>query len=240
MGGVRMNKFWKIAGNALWNILLYSLVSIVFKLDLFHGNMVQKIAGWILLFVCLFDVGLNIKKILFSSGTQNLKVEEKKSLKSISKVVEKNNSKVFKKQIRTLLAQIKRMDDREKRLDEVLEDHFGASSLSYNKFSQTIEGVNQAFIENIKAILDRISLFDEEGYKILHQEHKEYTDEIIPYQKQIQDVDAKLEENEKIIEKLNRLGEEVTQLKETYTPIDQLPAMQEVNELIDQTKLYKQ
>lgn len=39
---------------------------------------------------------------------------------------------------------------------------------------------------------------------------------------------------------MDRLLLEVTGLNESQVPIDQLPAMQEINELIEQTRLYRQ
>jgi hypothetical protein len=104
---------------------------------------------------------------------------------------------------------------------------------------RTVDLVQDLFLDNVQQILNRINVFDEPGYKYLLSRHLEYTDAVKPYQASFNYVADKLADNEQILSKLDELILEITHLEASRTPIDQLPVMQEINELIEQTKLYK-
>lgn len=162
------------------------------------------------------------------------------TMTQIKKQIEGTRPKAFKKEMRMLSSQEERMENKMDSLDRALKDYFGDSVISYNKFAGTIEGVQQVYSENTQKILKRIDVFDEEGYNDIFRRHQEYTDAIKLYQQHFDYVKERLDENEQILARLDKLLLEVNNLNDTKTPIDQLPAMQEISELIDQTKLYRQ
>lgn len=157
----------------------------------------------------------------------------------LAREIRSTPAKSFKKEMRLLSSQTERMDSKLDSLDRALQDYFG-NSISYNKFAGTVLAVDQVFVDNSEKILRRIDVFDEEGYNDLFRRHQEYTDAIKPYQEHFDYVKAHLDENERILSQLDKLMLEVNNLNDTRTPIDQLPAMQEINDLIEQTKLYRQ
>lgn len=158
----------------------------------------------------------------------------------IRKKIAQTPAKAFKKEMRQLNSQTERMQNKLESLDRSLKNYFGDSVISYQKFAGTIQTVEKVFADNSEKILQRIDIFDEEGYNDLFRRHEEYTDAIQPYQAHFAYIQKRLQENEEILTRMDRLLLEVNHLNESSTPIDQLPAMQEISDLIEQTKLYQQ
>lgn len=175
-----------------------------------------------------------------SQAQTGTSMADRKSLESVEDEIRRTSPGPFKKQMRQLEAQTDRMMEKLKSLDRVIGDYFGQSRISYSKFMASVNAVCSVFEENAGKILKRISIFDRKGYEDLYARHQENTDAAKPYQASFDYVDEKLQENERILSRLDQLLLEVNQLSDSAVPIEELPAMQELSELIGQTKLYQQ
>ncbi|MBF0578301.1 hypothetical protein IM774_00530 [Erysipelotrichaceae bacterium RD49] len=165
---------------------------------------------------------------------------DEEQLNQTLKAVKKANPKVFKKEMRELDNQCLRMEKKSEQLDQALKSYFDGSRISYAKFAGTINRCLNLFDENVTQILNRIAIFDEDGYEHLFKTHQEYTDAIEPYQETFDAIGADLKNNEEILSRFDRLLQEVNNLSNPNANLEDLPAMQELGELIDQTKLYRQ
>ncbi|MCF0246936.1 MAG: hypothetical protein HUJ55_08975 [Ileibacterium sp.] len=201
-----------------------------------------SILGIALLVVCI--AGFLIAK---KAGDQKTKpsgtvsaIESGDSVRQAKKLVDSTLPKAMKKQMRTLKSQTERLEKKQAMVDEALKNYFGESSISYDKFARTVMAVENLFLDNTVKIVNRINIFDEDGYKDVYSKHLEYTSAIDPYKEHFNYVDSRLEDNEMILQKMDKLLLEVNQLNDSQVPIEQMPIMQEINELIEQTKLYKQ
>lgn len=230
----------KTKSKQIWIVLAVTLITLVLSallhLKLFSGSLMQNLGGWVLLAVWLV-ISAVLLKTKKDDKPQPLGIQKIRQLK---KTVEKTPPKAFKKEMRNLNSQVDRLISRDEGLEKALKNHFGETSITTTKFLNTVTQVENLFINNTQKILERISLFDQEGYQNIFARHLEYTSAVVPYNEAFAYVDRKLNENEKILQKLDRLALEVSGLHENTVPIDQLPAMQEINELIEQTKLYRQ
>lgn len=230
----KSKQIWRVAGLSVLALVL----ALVLHLRLVSGSLMQNIGGWVLLVLWLIASVLLLQKK--SGSEKNVPASGIQKIRALKKTVDRTPPKAFKKEMRTLESQVDRLMSRDEALEKSLKNHFGDTSITTGKFLNTVNQVENLFITNSQKILERINLFDQEGYQNIFARHQEYTSAVVPYNEAFAFVDRKLNENEKILQKLDRLALEVTGLHESTTPIDQLPAMQEINELIEQTKLYRQ
>lgn len=149
------------------------------------------------------------------------------------------NPKCFQQQIQTSASQLQRLDDKLIHLDNALKAYFGGSQISYSKYKRAIEGLDALYLDNLQKLMNRISVFDYAGYTSLLSAQKEYTPEFAPYTASIEYVNQKVDDNEKILASLDHLLLEVAKLDDTTLALEDLSAMREIQELIENTKLYK-
>lgn len=170
---------------------------------------------------------------------QSLSLINKEAVEQLSKRVNKTNPKSFKKQMRELENQCDRMSAKMDQLDQAINDYFGDSRISIAKFANSINGGIAVFEQNVERILSRINIFDQDGYEHLFKTHQEYSDQIQPYQASFDAVDEDLKLNQEILARFDKLLMEVHKLSDPKVELSDLSAMQELDTLIDQTKLYR-
>lgn len=147
----------------------------------------------------------------------------------------------FKEDIQTTLQQIKRITYKHETLQEILNNYFNPGEMAYAKFNNTIHTTNCLFFDNVNKMLNRMMIFNQDEYN-------EYIDNIDQqdeertkiYNDTIAYIDSIVRLNEKILTKLDNLTLEISKLDEINTlDINELEAIQELNDLISQTKFYK-
>lgn len=165
--------------------------------------------------------------------------DELKSFKDFNRALEKLDPKCFKKQVRASLNQLERLEQRQSMLERILQTQFGNSEITKQKFSSAIANISGAFFDNEKRLINRIALFDYEDYQKLIDQNLEYTSAFEPYKESIIYINEKVDDNEKILRSLNDLTSELEKLNDSPKQIEDMSAMQEINDLIEHTKLYK-
>lgn len=149
----------------------------------------------------------------------------------------------FKDEAEITIKQIKRLAQKVETLKLVLNQHFRTGTMTYNKFSSTILGVNQLFFDNVKKMVNRMSIFNQDEYNHrndldMDETSKKVRDQI--FNEHIQFVESTVKKNENILLKLDNLLLEISKLNEENTAdINDLITVQEINSLIEQTKYYK-
>lgn len=155
--------------------------------------------------------------------------------------------KLFPMEVTIALDQVSRMKEKKDALLELLSQRFEKNELSYNRFLGVIVDVEKLFNMNIRGLisklhgseiskLDRIDTRQAQQMfsgKVMQQKQQLFT-EYANY------VKGYVSSNEEILTKLDRLLLETSLLNSTdYRELDEMPCMQEINLLIEQTKYYK-
>lgn len=155
--------------------------------------------------------------------------------------------KILEEDITLGLSQLNRMKKKKETLMNVLHQRFDPGELSFKKFASVTEEVEKLLYLNIRSILNRLNVFDEADYasmmkakpstipqKLFQEKTKVYND----YLTYVKD---SLHTNEEVLLKLDQLLLEISRLDSFEAgDIEQMPCMQEIDQLIKHTKLYRQ
>ncbi len=192
--------------------------------------------------------------ILLSSRTPKLYAgnELNNEKDYVSALEERRDKKVFLKDINAMTELIGRLRARNESLDSILSQRFMPQEMTAVRFRSVIDSVNAAFYDNVKQMLNRITLFDEKDYTVLlyrlqyskntlSQEESQNTYERLTiYKEHLDHVKQLIEMNEGMIVKLDRLLLELSKLDDLHEGnIENMAAIQEINDLIEQTKYYQ-
>ena len=172
---------------------------------------------------------------------------------NISALSKQWNKKTFRESINKTMEQYGKMKTRNKAVDTVLLQHFKPTEMSYSRFRNIIDSVNELFNGNVEKILNRIEVFDESDYRVIiykiknggdnlpEQEKQVLYDKLNIYLEHINYVKELVEANETIVLKMDKLLLELSKLSAVdESNIENMSAIQDINDLIDQTKFYKQ
>ena len=245
---VPTKKIIKIAG---LNVGIAMVDTIIFSPGLLGVAMGTSIfatafgATAVLMSVVVFATG-NYK--LITGKEKVIQVSDIKTVEDYIYSLKQNYSKrTFEKDIDTILTQIESLQSRKTALEDILLQKFDSTEMSYTKFDKTILDVEEVFFINIKSILNKLKAFDEADYSRIRKSdaEKKFSKEFIQtkisiYNEYISFVKAATENNEEIILKLDKLLLEISKFNTIEDgEIENLSGMQEIDELINQTKLYK-
>ncbi len=171
----------------------------------------------------------------------------------IAALDERRDKKVFEKDIAAAVEQIYRIEDKQQALSTILAQYFTPQEMTYTKFQGTINAVMATFYDNIKKMLNRITIFDYKDYVKLNDKIRyspqingmgvasvSVGEQIKIYNEHIAYVSGLVETNDRILTKLDALLLEITKLDDpNESDLENTLAIQEINELIQQTKYYK-
>jgi hypothetical protein len=190
--------------------------------------------------------------IVFVFGNYKLLVEKEKIIQlseiktaedCINALNQNYDKKIFKKDISTILEQIKMFKKKRETIKEALLQKFDITEMSYSKFDGVISDIENVFYMNIRSIINKLNAFDEDDYKRIMNE-KNFSEEFIQtkmniYGKYISFVKKATEDNEQIILKLDKILLELSKFNSLEDGnIENMSAMKEIDELIKKIKLY--
>ena len=118
--------------------------------------------------------------------------------------------------------------------------------MTYKRFKHIIEDAATRFYANVKTMVKRINIFDEKDYfrvsdRNVNMSVSARQERLRIYEEHINYVKKIVEANENIISKLDMLLLELTKLDDfSEEALNNNAAINELNDLIDQTKFYKQ
>ena len=212
-------------------------------------------------FINIFQTSIGItiiimSFIIFIIGNYKISIKEDNEI-DISKLddsedyieaLKENSSKrVFSKDIDILLEQIERMDKKQEKIDDILLQKFTVNEMSYIKFKKTITEVRDVFYINIKSVINKINIFDEQEYEKIkkdikngklngkiEEQKKDMFDEYIFF------VKDSIEDNEEILLKLDKFLFELSKFNSLEDgELENMSAIKDVDELINKIKFYK-
>lgn len=172
--------------------------------------------------------------------------EIKRKNKYLEVLNESAENPVFRSEIDVTKEHIEQIQTRLQKLNDILTSHFKPQEMTYKRFKGIIEDTATRFYANVKTMVKRINIFDTKDYfrisdgnvnmsvSAKRERLKIYT-EHINYVKKI------VEANENIISKLDMLLLEIAKLDDfSEEALNNNAAINELNDLINQTKFYKQ
>lgn len=239
-------------GIALLNVVLFSrgLVGLTFGGDAIITALAVTV---IVMSIITFFYG-NFK-LLFKAPTMQLYkgAELTESKDYIGALEERREKKVFEPEISIAIEQIYRLQDKDKALDSILAQYFSPQEMTFTKFQTVIDSVQALFYNNLKKMINRMIIFDYKDYTKLMEKLKnsQTVDGITVaskssgaqlkiYNEHIEYVRGLVDMNESILVKLDSLLLEISKLDDIdETGLEELAAIQEINDLISQTKFYK-
>ena len=238
-------------GIALLNIVMFSkgLVGLAFT----GGALSAALAGTVIVmslvaffygnYVLLFSERKDPPVILLK-GSELSKPEE-----YIASLREKRGRGVFDEEIDTAVEQINRMEDKDRALDSILEQFFTPHEITFTRFQNAINSVQAIFFNNVKKMINRMIIFDYKDYEKLQEKvrmsgystvSKTVDTQMSIYSEHITYVRSMVSMNEEILIKLDGLLLEISKLDDLdEAGLENMAAVQEINDLIKQTKYYK-
>lgn len=242
-------KIIKIAGLnigiALANIIIFSPGLLNVRFD--TSNALSTALGGTAIFLSLsvFFYG-NFK--LLSNKVTPIKINEIKSYDDCITVLNQSyGKKTFDNSISTMIEQVEHLKKKKMKILNLLSQKFNVIDEIYERFNTTIFDVEYIFFENIKSILNKISVFDEEDYERMRSSiaQKKFSNDIITskmniYNEYLSFVKEAVEDNEEIILKLDALLLEISKFDSLETgEIDNMKEIKEMDELIKKSKYYR-
>ncbi|MCX7922568.1 MAG: hypothetical protein N3B21_11265 [Clostridia bacterium] len=155
--------------------------------------------------------------------------------------------KTFDNDISIILEQVERLQKKKEKIRAILLQKFNIIDTGYERFNSTIFDVEYVFYTNIKSILNKINVFDEEDYESIRKDdaEKKFSAKFIAsklsiYNEYISFVKEAIEDNEEIILKLDALLLEISKFNSLEAgEVDNMNEIKELDELIRKSKYYK-
>lgn len=143
--------------------------------------------------------------------------------------------------------QIETMERRRERLYRVIEAKFGSESLSHDRFVAVVDAGERTLLRNCALLANRVQSFDIDGYRkqrrrLVTQTGKNDTldkerEEI--YAEALDDMREVIEANEHLLLEMGKLEMELSDLESDDNREDNNRMLDEVKELLEQTKYYR-
>lgn len=208
----------------------------------------ETASGVTLLVISLLVVLYGSYSLLFKPSMVPPVKEIKTHEDYIAALSQYRNVKVLKKDITLALEQLTRMEKKKNTLLDVLSQRFEQTELSFKKFMAVSYEVEKLFYLNIRGILNKLSVFDASEFTLFASQQRpaQFSEKLVQkktalYHEYLAYVTGYLGANEEILLKLDQLLLEISLLDSTnYKDVEDMPCMKEIDELIKQTKFYKQ
>lgn len=195
--------------------------------------------------VIIFILGNYMFLIKKEPKLQSIEIETE--IECIEALKQNSNKKTFSKDINILLEQIKRLDKKKHTVMDLLLQKFNNSEMSYSKFQGVIQSVESLFLLNIKSVINKLNIFDQDDYDYVCKDYasSRLSEDIIIqkmniYNEYISFVKDSIEDNEQILLKLDKLLLEISKFNSLDDgELEDMDAMKEIDDLISKTKFYK-
>ena len=227
------------------NIIIFSPGLFNIKIDFI--NIFQTSIGITIIIMSFIIFIIGNYKILIKEDNE-IDISKLDDSEDYIEALKENSSKrVFSKDIDILLEQIERMDKKQEKIDDILLQKFTVNEMSYIKFKKTITEVRDVFYINIKSVINKINIFDEQEYEKIkkdikngklngkiEEQKKDMFDEYIFF------VKDSIEDNDEILLKLDKFLFELSKFNSLEDgELENMSAIKDVDELINKIKFYK-
>jgi len=226
------------------NIVVFSKAFLGFSL--IAGTALSITVGWFTILLSLATFTYFNRKLLITQGSYTEITQRVNSLDDCVIAFKEaiQNGDVFDKNILKNLDQLKRFKRKTSTIREILQQKFSINELTYQKFDNSLNQVEDIMYLNMKSILNKITAFDVEEYEYLQKKGfppNEVSEEKMQiYNEYLNLVKEATQTNEDILLKLDKMLFEVSRYNSIENDeIKELPALAEMDQLIKNAKLYK-
>lgn len=230
---------------------------VILNIVLFSPGLLNIEIGGTSIFKTALGVTIIIMSIIiFIIGNYSILMKEDNDI-NIYKVVtsddciealnENKYKKIFSSDIDILLEQIDRIENKVDTIEDILIQKFSISEMSYKKFNYVILDIKNLFYVNIKSIINKINIFDQNEYKKINKrinnetnQNKILIEKINMYKEYITFVKNAIEDNEEILLRLDKVLLELSKFNSLDEgELENMSAMDNIDDLISKIKLYK-
>lgn len=187
----------------------------------------------------------NYRIIFKGNKTQIYRKEEFAKPEDYLDVLKDSEKRTFEDETDHMEKCIEKMMKKTEVLNVILLQYFTEGEMAYQQFQNAIRGASEIFYDNVKKMINRMNLFDEEDYRSALRgtsgKASESAARILEICKEhIDYVHSTIDMNEDILLKLDGLILDISKLDDIDSgTLEELPAIQEINSLIEHTKYYK-
>ena len=226
------------------NVSVFSKAFLGFSL--FSWTALTMSVGWFTVLASIASFSYFNKQILTPKSTYTLIADRIKSLDDCVGVFEEamQNGDVFDKNIKKNINQLKKFRKKEQTIRNAILQKFSPQELTYQKFDSVLKDVENTMYLNMRNILDKMAAFDVEEYEALQK--KTISENEIPeekmqiYDEYLKNIKNATSLNDDILLKMDKMLFEISK----YNNLDNsdnknLPALEEMDELIKNVSLYK-
>lgn len=141
--------------------------------------------------------------------------------------------------------QIESMDHRRERLYRVIGAKFAEGSMSWDKFTAVVDAAQRTLLRNCALLSNRAQSFDVDGYRKTRrllpgsQEGSLDQERAGLYREALDDMREVIEANERLLLEMGKLEMEISDLESDDNREDNTRMLEEVEELLEQTKYYR-
>lgn len=144
------------------------------------------------------------------------------------------------------IVQVESMNRRCERIELLVSSKFGPDSFTYEKFMAVVQASHLTLLRNCALLANRVQAFDVDGYKKTGRRLSAANDQdtlgaaqLSVYEDALSDMRAVGEANERLLLEMGKLEMEIADLDADDTREDNTRILDEVQELLEQTKYYR-
>ncbi|MGO4274460.1 hypothetical protein AB4Z22_32275 [Paenibacillus sp. TAF58] len=233
-----------IVGVVVFNIAVLSPGIIGMEIG---GSALETASGVTLIFTSILALSYATNVLIFKLPSVKPVNEIRTYNEYIDALSHYKGVKTLESDIGLALQQLERLRKRMETLLGLLIQRFDPNELTYKKFISVAQEVEKLFYLNIRSILGRMHIFDENDYKnVMLKGSSSLPSDLIAektmvYNEFLLFVKDSLGTNEEILLKIDKLLMEISRLDSLeLADIEQMPCMKEIDSLIKQTKHYKE
>ncbi|KQX68256.1 hypothetical protein [Paenibacillus sp. Root444D2] len=233
-----------ILGVVVFNIVVLSPGIIGIEIG---GSALETASGVTIIFASILALSYATNMLIFKLPSVKPVKEIRTHNEYINALTHYKGVKTLQSDIGLALRQLERLRKRMETLLGLLNQRFDPNELTYKKFTSVAQEVENLFYLNIRSILGRMHVFDENEYKIVMLKESSrlpsdlIAEKMMVYNEFLSFVKDSLGTNEEILLKIDILLMEISRLDSLeLADIEQMPCMQEIDSLIKQTKHYKE
>ena len=239
------------------SLLELNIVIVILNIIIFSPGLIGINIDFINIFQTSIGITIIIMSvIIFIMGNYKILIEEKDDVNIfkldnyedyIEALKDNSSKRIFSKYIDSLLDQIERINKKQEKIDDILLQKFNTSEISYTKFKKTISEVVDVFYLNIKSVIKKINIFDQEENEKVKKDIKRgkisgniAEEKNDMYEEYITFVKDSVEDNEEILLKLDKVLLELSKFNSLDDgELENMNAIKDVDELISKINLYK-
>ncbi|MGG7177679.1 hypothetical protein ACQPU1_08810 [Clostridium paraputrificum] len=231
-------------GIALLNVIIFSRGILDIRIG---SSTFESALGITLIIMSVGIFAIGNYKILIGKEKRIKSNDIKTSYDCINGLKQNKGKKTFTKDISILVEQVCRIEKKKEIIIEILLQKFNSSEMSFSKFNGVILEIEGLFYLNIRSVINKLNIFDEEDYEDIEEESglANLSNDFIEEKRRIYNeyiffVRDSIEDNEQILLKLDKLLLELSKFDSLEDgELENMSAMKEIDDLINKIKLYK-